>query len=293
LVFTVLRSRRVKETLGRRRAMTNARVSRVSAVGVTLSAGTVLACALGTMLTAGIAFADDAIDSSLDLPLEKPVPTIPAKKVTPPPPETPPPQDPADVTPPPQFFGHDLTAKNSIVYVIDQSGSMTLPVSAFTDMNGNVVAHGSRMDRAKSELEKSIASLSSNFKFNVYFYDECVRPWQGQDVLATEANKQAAFKFIDSQGPMGFTNTGLAVATALQDKTNHEVVLLSDGEPNFLDCNMQYVGSFADHRNMIKEANSQHAQIDCFGIGVSCDPNAREFMQEVASDNNGTYIECN
>lgn len=270
--------------------MKNARLSRISVFGVALSAGTVLASALGAMLTAGVAFAGDPMDASLDLPIDKPVI---GKPMSPPPPPAPPvTQDPQDTTPPPQFFGHDLPSKGSIVYVIDQSGSMSLSVASFTDAQGNVVQSGTRMDRAKAELKKSIATLPANFTFNVLFYDECVRPWQQHNVDATDANKKLACSFIDGQGPLGFTNTGLAVATALQDKSNKEVVLLSDGEPNFMDCSMTYVGSFADHRNVIKQANTQGARIDCFGIGVASDPNARQFMQEVAADNNGAYIEC-
>src|SRR5262249_10145199 len=50
-------------------AMNNAR--RISALSVTLSASTVLVSALGAMLTAPIAFADDpSVDTSLDLPID-------------------------------------------------------------------------------------------------------------------------------------------------------------------------------------------------------------------------------
>ncbi len=270
--------------------MRNARVSRFS---VLLSAGTVVSSALAVMLTSGIAFAGGTpdIDTTMDLPMDAPVKGAPHRSVTASPAPSPAPT-PGDIQKP-EFFGHDIETNNSIVYVIDQSGSMSLSVASFTDENGNVVSNGTRMARAKSELKKSIASLPTTFTFNVFFYDECIRPWQGHNVPATDANKAAADKFIDSQGPMGFTNTGLAVASALQDKTNMEVVLLSDGEPNFLDCAATYVGSFQDHRDMIKEANTQHARVDCFGIGVAADPNARQFMQQVAADNNGTYIECN
>jgi len=245
------------------------------------------------MLTSGIAFAGGTpdIDTTMDLPMDAPTKARPQVSVKPSPAPSPSPT-PGDIEKP-QFFGHDIQTNNSIVYVIDQSGSMSLSVSSFADENGNIVASGTRMARAKSELKKSIASLPQTFTFNVFFYDECIRPWQGGNVQATDANKAAANKFIDTQGPMGFTNTGLAVQSALQDKTNMEVVLLSDGEPNFLDCAATYVGSFDDHRNMIKEMNTQHARIDCFGIGVASDPSARQFMQEVASDNNGTYVECN
>ena len=91
----------------------------------------------------------------------------------------------------------------------------------------------------------------------------------------------------------GLTNTGLAVATALADKSNKNVVLLSDGEPNFLDCNMNYVGSYVEHEAVIRQANTQKGRVDCFGIGVTSNPEARAFMQAVAEQNGGAYLEIN
>jgi hypothetical protein len=51
------------------------------------------------------------------------------------------------------------------------------------------------------------------------------------------------------------------------------------------------VGSFDDHANLIRMANTQAATVQTFGIGVSSDSAARSFMQRVASENNGTYTE--
>ncbi len=272
----------------------NDRLSRISTVGVMTSASTVLAGALVVMLSGHLAFADGGapvtIDRDADLPIDAPV----LRKPEPPKaPEPPTPPVTVDDTPPPVFFGKDIQNTGSIVYVIDQSGSMSLTIGAFTNDQGVVVTGGTRMDRAKAELIKSIKALPNSFVFNVVFYDECVRPWKGSSVKADDANKTAAFKYVGSQEPMGFTNTGLGVATALQDKANKTVVLLSDGEPNFLDCACNYVGTYDEHKNLIKSANSQNARIDCFGIGISGDPDAKNFMMSVASSNQGTYVEIN
>jgi hypothetical protein len=268
----------------------NARLSRISTLSVVAGSSTVLMGAAAVMLTAGLAFADnaDTIDRSMDLPVEAPIKQEPVKQKAPPPVTS---QSPVDSVPPPQFFGHDLTNTGSVVYVIDQSGSMSLTVASFVDSTGKTVTNGSRMDRAKSELTKSIQSLPQSFTFNVIFYDECVRPWQQANVPANAGNKSAAYTFIAQQQPMGFTNTGLAVATALHDKSNKSVVLLSDGEPNFLDCACNYVGTYAEHENLIKQANTQNANVTCFGIGVAGDAAAREFMIAVAGQNSGTYIQ--
>lgn len=273
----------------------NGKLARISTIGVMASASTVLAGAMVVMLSGGLAFADGGspvipIDRDADLPID--APTI--KPVTPPQaPAAPTSPAPIDNTPPPIFFGKDIQNTGSIVYVIDQSGSMSLTVSPFTGTDGQTVTGGSRMDRAKAELSKSIKALPSSFVFNVIFYDECVRPWKSGSVAASDSNKNAALSYIGTQQPMGFTNTGLGVATALQDKVNKTVVLLSDGEPNFLDCACNYVGTYDEHKNLIHGANTQSARIDCFGIGIAGDPDAKNFMMQVASMNNGTYIEIN
>ncbi|MGE0712521.1 MAG: VWA domain-containing protein [Planctomycetota bacterium] len=199
--------------------------------------------------------------------------------------------DPRD-TPAPQFFGEEISAQtDSILYVIDQSGSMSIKAEPFEDQNGAIVSNGSRLDRAKAELKKSISALPDNFFFNVLFYDECVSTCFQKKQPASAANKQAAFGWIDAIQPDGWTNTGLAVQTALTDKDNKTVVLLSDGSPNFLDCSMNYVGSADDHANLIRTENTQAATINTFGIGIANDPTSRSFMQRVANENRGNYME--
>jgi hypothetical protein len=269
------------------------RVTRISTTSVVASAGTVFASALAVMLTAGITFADNnaPVERDIDLPIEAPAHFVPAAQKPPAPPApAPTASQPVDSSVPATFFGHDIQNTGSIVYVVDQSGSMCLQVAPFTNQNGQVVTGGCRMDRAKAELIKSITALPASFIFDVIFYDECVRPWQSSSVPASAANKALAITYITAQQPMGFTNTGLGVATALQDKSNKSVVLLSDGEPNFLDCACNYVGTYDQHEQIIKQANSQNARIDCFGIGVTGDADAMNFMIAVAAQNSGTYV---
>jgi hypothetical protein len=279
---------------------------------VTTSAGTVLACALTLSASLAVAnpntgngytgpnFGGDHGAALMDLPMTPPVlggdPTPPNQE----PPVTIPTEedtddgdDPRD-TPPPTFFGEEIDAeKDSIIYVIDQSGSMSLSIDPFEDQNGEIVTSGNRLDRAKAELKRSIGALPETFYFNVVFYDECVSSCWSAKQQATTANKQAAFSWIDAIQPDGWTNTGLAVQSALTDKDNKAIVLLSDGSPNFVDCAMNYVGSFDTHKSMIRGENTQNAVVNTFGIGISNDNDARTFMQQVASENGGSYVEIN
>lgn len=194
----------------------------------------------------------------------------------------------------PTFYDEEIpTDSESVIYVIDRSSSMSLPVGPFTGIDGQTVTGGTRMDQAKTELKRSVASLPESFTFNMINYSHCVVLWRGSRMQATPENKAAAFAWIDSITPWGWTNTGGAVVRGLNDKENLAIVLLSDGVPNFLDCAQTYVGDYETHRRVIREANTQNATIDCFGIGLAGNPDARSFMQAVAQDNNGTYREIN
>ncbi|MEZ6185577.1 MAG: VWA domain-containing protein [Planctomycetota bacterium] len=194
---------------------------------------------------------------------------------------------------PPVFFGEEIPTTNpSVIYVIDDSGSMTMATDPFVGIDGTVQS-GSRLDRAKAELARSINALPESFEFNVVFYDECAFSCWDSKQRATADNKTAALNWVSAIEPDGWTNTGLAVATALADKGNTTVVLLSDGAPNFLDCTLSYAATADEHRQLIKSSNTQGARINAFGIGISSDPDARSFMQQVAADSGGSYTDVN
>lgn len=280
-------------------------MKRISAFSVAARTGGAVLMAGTVFLSVSVAVAgpstsgygppkDGAIDlGGLDLPISAPVydPNPPAPNAPPAPPEQQPDQgDPRD-EPPPVFFGEELnTANDTIIYVVDNSGSMTIAVNPFENEEGQIV-HGNRLDRAKSELRRSISALPHSFQFNVMFFDECVRTCWPSKRPASLENKQAALSWIAGVQPMGWTNSGLAVSTALADKDVKTIALLSDGSPNFLDCAMHYVGTFEQHREMIRGANTQGARIEAFGIGIEGDTDARNFMQQVAAQNGGSYVD--
>lgn len=291
-------------------------MKRISMVGVVASTAASVLTASTVILSAGLAVANppppagttpgypprDGSDlSGLDLPIGVPVydpnprPTTSIPPIKPPrrdPIDTPDSDDPTD-EPPPVFFGEEIESTNDcVIYVIDNSGSMTISVDPFTDENGNVV-RGNRLDRAKCELRRSVMTLPESFSFNVIYFDECTLQCWPTKQVASPDNKQAAIAWAMQVQPDGWTNTGLAVAQALRDKDNKSIVLLSDGSPNFLDCGMNYVGTFEQHRELIRNTNTQGAVVNAFGIGISSDRDARSFMQAVAAENQGSYVEVN
>jgi hypothetical protein len=228
----------------------------------------------------------------LDLPLDKPILTAPTP--TPAPPEPVPIEDDGDQDdprdePPPVIYGEEIDSENdTIVYVIDRSGSMDWDDASFTDIDGNRRT-GNRMERAKCELQRSILGLSRNFRFNIIAFDCATFRWRSQMQEANDANKAAAIAWVRGLNPGGATGTGPATALGLEQRDNMSVVLLTDGEPN---CGMpNEYDDFNDdaHRRLIRDSNTQRATVTVFGIAAS--GRYRRFCQNVASDNGGAYFD--
>jgi hypothetical protein len=203
--------------------------------------------------------------------------------------------DPRD-TPPPTFYGEEIDSENdTIFYVIDTSCSMGWDPASYTTADGGN-AYGPRIDRAKAELVRSITGLSDNFRFNIINFDCGMGRWRNDMVAATDANKQSAIGWVMSLQPGGATGTGPATAAALSDHDNKMVVLLTDGAPNcgVPDPNSGFWDSADDggpsaHRRVIRDANTQGAVINVFGIAAS--GSYRAFCQGVASDAGGSYFD--
>jgi len=191
---------------------------------------------------------------------------------------------------PPRLFDEEIpTTSDSVIFVVDRSSSMELPIGTYMNLEGQPVSDGTRLDFVKAELTRSIRSIPDNFSFNIIIYSECVDSWRGSRVEANPSNKSSAEGYVNAITPYGWTNTGGATQQALNDHENMVVMLLSDGAPNFLDCAQTYVGDFDTHKRLVRTTNSQRATINCFGIGL--DPDTRTFMQQVAAENGGTFRE--
>lgn len=245
-----------------------------------LTAATLAAGALGAVCFALLVSPALANDLPVGVIREPDNPPPPAEPVT----------DPEEDDNGPEFFDEEVpNAGEAIIYVVDRSSSMSLPVDPYVGLDGNVVANGTRLDYVKTELKRSINSLSSSFTFNLIVYDECIEQWRPGRQQASSSKKAEAMAWIDAIQPWGWTNTGGATSLALSDSDNRTVLLLSDGAPNFLDCAQSYVADFETHKSIIRQANSQQACVHTFGIGL--DPETRTFLMQVAQENNGTFRE--
>lgn len=219
---------------------------------------------LPLVLLLGLAFTD------LDLPVS-PFGPKPEHKPTLPPIPTTEPDDPHD-EPPPVFFGEEIdSSNNTLVYVIDTSGSMSRGKPR------------TRLERAKEETCKSIAALSPAIRFNVVSYDCSIKALWPAMRPANDPAKQAACAWVQQLVDLGGTGTGPAVALALSDREVMAVALLTDGAPT---CGAP---DAERHRQMIHNANVQRASIDVFGIDAT--GGYRTFCQNVASDSGGSYFD--
>lgn len=207
-----------------------------------------------------------------DLPISQPI--LRAEVVNDPPPP--------DEDDNPTIYDEEIVTRNdSIIYVLDISGSMNGDRRSYTGLDGST-AYGTRLDRAKTEVAKSITSLTQNFYFNIIAYDCDVRKWSASKQKADPGPKASAIGWTMGLTAVGATGTGPAVVNALGDKENFTVVLLSDGSPN---CGATGI---AGHLRMIQTANTQRAAIHCFGI--SCYGDFERFMRDIAITNGGRYI---
>lgn len=214
----------------------------------------------------------------LDLPIgpEKPAQPVPQQGTG---------KDPRD-EPPPTLYGEEIDVDiDRIVYVIDISCSMTEDYRPYINLEG-ARAEGPRIDRAKVELSRSISNLPRNMKFSAVAYSCSMRIWSKTLQEANTANKASAVSWVQGLEPTDATATGPAVALGLSlDRKNLAIVLLTDGAPN---CGTARELP-EEHRKMIRDANTQNAQIFVFGIS----PHAvcRTFCQQVSNDSHGTYRE--
>lgn len=105
---------------------------------------------------------------------------------------------------------------DTIVYVMDRSGSMT-------DTFGTL----------KKELKKAIGELSDDQKFNVIWFSDEKNPesWSSAPRSATLNNKRDAFVKIDEVYPEGQTDPVPAIHKALQSRPD-VMFVLSDGDFN-------------------------------------------------------------
>jgi len=229
----------------------------------------------------------------------------------------PPPEDDVDDTdepeppdeepvPPIEFFDTPIET-DTVVYVVDRTGSMSISFTGrATDLEGEMVYGKTKMWVTKTELKRSIMNLSSNIKFNISFYSHLtlggsgpdVIKWQGCLVNATDSNKAAAFSWIDVKGnPSGWTPISDGTVQGGLYFDTSTIILLTDGWPNVFQGQRYSDLEYSINRTIteIRVANTDNTTIHTFFIPFgdeSKDARCRHLMQTIAAQNGpGTYTE--
>jgi len=157
------------------------------------------------------------------------------------------------------FFG--IRAKGQLfVYVVDCSGSMI---------------DEDRLDRAKSELRRSVGALQSPQRFKVIFYNDRPVPMPGELPKAADYPSKAQLsqwmQLVEAEGPTD-PRSSLSLALALKPDA---VFLLSDGA--FPDGTVE----------SIARLNSKKVPIHCVDLA---DGAAGDGLRQIAGESGGQYV---
>ncbi|MBN2582596.1 MAG: VWA domain-containing protein, partial [Planctomycetes bacterium] len=157
------------------------------------------------------------------------------------------------------FFGVPLKNANSVVYVVDKSGSMTDSIMY-----------------CKEELLRAVYSLKDKQQFQILFYSTgpALAMGNGELTAATEENKKTARKFVGSVMPVGQTDPSDALRRAFRLRPD-TIYLLTDGE---------FDKSIPKLIRGMNSAGKVTVNTVCFLYS-----NGEPMLKEIAQDNNGTY----
>ena len=173
------------------------------------------------------------------------------------------------------FYGI-RTSSRRVLFVVDVSGSMKLP------MDGHGGTREKRIDRTRRELTKTLTTLPNDTLFNVAVFAGRVVPWETRLKKATERQRYRALEFVEAQVPDGGTNVHAALAYALESGAD-TVYLLTDGEPS--------VGVLVDPALVLEEFchRNAHGAVALHTIGLAADQND-ELLLNLAARNAGTFV---
>jgi len=188
------------------------------------------------------------------------------------------------------FFDVRIRA-NKVVFLIDVSASM-----AADDGTGV-----SRLDRAASEVLRTIGRLPGTARYRVYAFASAVRdfPQGGKWNPAGKTGANAAARWLKRILPSGATNTYGALMTAFEDKFQPDtIIVLSDGNPNKCTHDGK---NYSEHEQILAEVRRVNEGRDVRvhavalltgGVDATDDrESAGRFLQRLAQQNDGDYRE--
>ncbi|KAL0599985.1 Inter-alpha-trypsin inhibitor heavy chain H4 [Plecturocebus cupreus] len=166
------------------------------------------------------------------------------------------------------------TMPKNVVFVIDQSGSMS----------------GRKIQQTREALIKILDDLSPRDQFNLITFSSEATQWSPSLVPASAENVNKARSFAAGIHALGGTNINDAVLMAVQllDRSNREeqlpprsvslIILLTDGDPTVGETNPRNI------QKNVREAVSGQYSLFCLGFGFDV---SYAFLEKLALDTGG------
>ncbi|MFS8052153.1 MULTISPECIES: marine proteobacterial sortase target protein [Rhizobium] len=171
----------------------------------------------------------------------------------------------AFVTPPSTPDATTQQPKREVVFVIDNSGSMS----------------GPSIEQARASLALAISKLQSDDRFNVIRFDDTMTDYFHGLVAATPNNREKAIAYVNGLDAAGGTEMLPALSDALRNQgpiasgALRQVVFLTDG-------------AIGNEQQLFQEISQNRADARVFTVGIGSAPNTY-FMTKAAEVGRGTY----
>jgi len=173
----------------------------------------------------------------------------------------------AFVTPPATPDTSSPTAKREVVFVIDNSGSMSGPSIA----------------QAKESLALAISKLNPDDRFNVIRFDDTMTDYFNGLVAASPDNREKAIAYVRGLTADGGTEMLPALQDALRNQgpvangALRQVVFLTDG-------------AIGNEQQLFGEISQNRGEARVFTVGIGSAPNSY-FMTKAAEMGRGTFTQ--
>jgi hypothetical protein len=219
------------------------------------------------------------------------------------------------VAPPGEIAYHGIaTPSQSIVFVIDVSGSMEQEVVNKEKFKDGQYPSWKRIDVIKTELIKTIRALEPYVQFNVIAFATDVKHWKKGQVKANPLNKSSAEAWVARLEAIGGsskedlaavgltgaanleggkTNTYAALMAALGVEEGKElrdyetdldtIFFLSDGRPSH--------GKFVEPSDVLREVRAANQLRKVVIHTITLGEFEKDFMERLAAENGGTFVD--
>jgi hypothetical protein len=180
------------------------------------------------------------------------------------------------------FFGLPVDSDH-VAFLIDRGATMASPAPS---------GKGSKMDEVMEELGRTLRSLPSGTRFNVYSYANNVNSWEKKPKETGEKAIASALEYLKSQPLAGRKDIWGALQSVLSDADIDTVYLMSDGEPE--EGLYVHYNRVVDHIKRIEPLrklviHTVHVSDPSWSAGTA--EWYRSQLREIAKATGGKYVE--